>query len=61
MYGAECTENNMVASGECLDVKLCSARPLAPVKGAQGAFPYFDIGHGNYSSYLNQIWYEASQ
>ena len=44
---AECTEINMGASGACLDVKLCSAWPLAPGKGAQGASLHFGNGHQN--------------
>ena len=41
MYIVECAQNIIEASGACLDVKLCSAWPLAPdIWGAQGASPY---------------------
>ena len=41
----ECTENDMGASGVCVDVELYTAGRFCPVRGAQVSSPYFGIGH----------------
>ena len=62
----ECTEINMGASGACLDVKLCSAWPLAPGNGGSGGVTLFwqrtlkRLLLPNYPSDSYQIWYETS-
>ena len=40
-YETECTETDMGASGACLNVKVCSAWGLAPVRVLEGRLSFW--------------------